>query len=65
MDMHLKCLVQTSNKVQLYMFVNCITVHKTKGLSHDLEPGCPKLAVVNFLGVLFFKGDHNTLRIQI
>ena len=30
-------------------------------LSQDLETGCLKLAVVKFLGVLNFKGDHNIL----
>ena len=27
-------------------------------LSQDLETGCLKLAVVKFLGVQIFKGDH-------
>ena len=30
-----------------------------QGLSQDLETGCPKLAIVKFLGVQTFKGDHN------
>ena len=30
-------------------------------LSQDLETGCLKLAVVKFLGVQIFKGDHNIL----
>ena len=34
------------------------------GLSQDLETGCPKLAIVKFLGVQIFKGDHNILRFQ-
>ena len=29
-----------------------------KGLSQDLKTGCPKLAIANSLGVLFYKGDH-------
>ena len=33
-------------------------------LSQDLETGCLKLAVVKFLGVQIFKGDHNILRFQ-
>ena len=33
-------------------------------LSQDLETGCLKLAVVNFLGVQIFKGDHNILIFQ-
>ena len=30
-------------------------------LSQDFETGCLKLAVVKFLGVQIFKGDHNIL----
>ena len=33
-------------------------------LSKDLETGCLKLAVVKFLGVQIFKGDHNILIFQ-
>ena len=33
-------------------------------LSQDLETGCLKLAVVKFLGVQIFKGDHNILVFQ-
>ena len=33
-------------------------------LSQDVESGCLKLAVVKFLGVQFFKGDHNILIFQ-
>ena len=29
-----------------------------------LETRCPKLAIVTFWGVQFFKGDHNILRLQ-
>ena len=39
-------------------------VTATKGLSQDLETGCQKLAIVNFLGILFFKEDPNILRLQ-
>ena len=35
-----------------------------QGLSQDLETGCPKLAIVKFLGIQIFKGDHNTLIFQ-
>ena len=35
-----------------------------QGLSQDLETGCPKLAIVKFMGVHIFKGDHNILRFQ-
>ena len=30
-----------------------------QGFSQDLETGCPKLAILTFLGILIFKGDHN------
>ena len=33
-------------------------------LSQDLETVCLKLAVVKYLGVLIFKGDHNILIFQ-
>ena len=33
-------------------------------LTKDLESGCPKLKIVKFLGVLFFKEDHKILRLQ-
>ena len=33
-------------------------------LSQDLKTGCLKLAVVKFLGVHIFKGDHNILIFQ-
>ena len=35
-----------------------------QGLSQDLETGCQKLAIVKFLGVQIFKGDHNIFRFQ-
>ena len=36
----------------------------TKGLTKDLETGRLKLAMVKFLAVLFFEGDHNILGLQ-
>ena len=33
-------------------------------LSQDLETGCLKLAVVKFLGVQIYKGNHNILIFQ-
>ena len=33
-------------------------------LSQNLETGCLKLAVVKFLGVQIFKGDHKILIFQ-
>ena len=47
-----------------------ILKHKIKscdakqGLSQDLEAICPKLAIVKFCSVLFFKGEQNILRLQ-
>ena len=35
-----------------------------QGISQELEVGCLKLAIVKFLGVQIFKGDHNILQIQ-
>ena len=35
-----------------------------QGPSQDLETGCQILAVVKFLGVQIFKGDHYILRFQ-
>ena len=40
------------------------TICLGQGLSQDLETGCLKLAVVKFLGVQIFKGDHNILIFQ-
>ena len=34
----------------------------TQCLSQDLETGCLKLAVVKFLGLQIFKGDHNIIQ---
>ena len=34
---------------------------RIQSLSQDLETGCPKLAIVKFLAVLYFKGDHSIL----
>ena len=40
--------------------VNNLTEKKDVNESHsqDLETGCPQVAILNFLGVLFFKGDR-------
>ena len=35
-----------------------------QGLSQDLETGCPKLAIVKYLGGQIFKGVHNIPRFQ-
>ena len=34
-------------------------------LSQDLETGCPKLAVVKYLGIIFFKCDSTELALQL
>ena len=34
------------------------------GLSQDVDTRCPKLAILKFWGVLFFKGDQNILGSQ-
>ena len=36
-----------------------VAVSSTYGLSQDSETGCPKLAIVEFLGAQIFKGDDN------
>ena len=38
-----------------------VRLNFSQRLSQDLENGCPKLAIVTFWGVLFFKGDHSKL----
>ena len=37
---------------------------KNQHLSQNLETCCPKLAILKSIGVLFFRGDHNILRLQ-
>ena len=52
------------------LFVHVVMLQKrfmvllSQCLSQDLETGCLKLAVVKFLGVQIFKGDHNILIFQ-
>ena len=36
----------------------------SQGLIQDLETGCPKLASVKLLGILYFKGDLNIFKFQ-
>ena len=52
-----KKLPITNEKIHFLTFT--CTVHQR--LSQDLETGCLRLAVVNFLGIQIFKGDHNIL----
>ena len=35
-----------------------------QGLRQDLETGCTKLSFVKSLDMLFFKGDHNILKVS-
>ena len=37
----------------------------SRGLSQNLETGRPKLAIVKFLGVQIFKGDHSISNIKM
>ena len=62
----LSTLVTTSIlvKCKLFNFVLAPLNYALQGLSQNLETGCPKLAIVKFLGVQIFKGDHNILRFQ-
>ena len=34
-----------------------------QGLTQDSETGCPKLVIVKYLGILFFRWCHNMLRL--
>ena len=61
-----QCRRRTQNKVRKEPHwvngdIRCIT---EQCLSQDLETGCLNLAVVKFLGVQIFKGDHNILIFQ-
>ena len=46
------------------MLWGATSLHYNQGLSQDLESGCLKLAIVKYLGVQIFKGDHNIFRLQ-
>ena len=52
-----KCIITFSKELQ--------ASGSGAGLSQDLETGCPKLPIVKFVWVLFFKGDPNIHRIQL
>ena len=54
----------TSPAGLMKFFLNVEPWGFSQGLSQDLETGCPKLAIVKFLGVQVFKGNHNILRLQ-
>ena len=51
-------------KIIIFKYSNKSNKYCTQCLSQDLETGCQKLAVVKFLGVQIFKGDHNILIFQ-
>ena len=58
-DVHNRILLPIG---QLFNTVFCHEGHVyMQCLSQDFETGCLKLAVVKFLGVQIFKGDHNIL----
>ena len=66
-----QCLDRTMgpNRVAFYINIRSLNQHmmdlaSDQCLSQDLETGCLKLAVVQFLGVQIFKGDHNILILQ-
>ena len=46
------------------MMIEVIIKYLKQCLSQDLETGCLKLAIVKFLGIHIFKGDHNILWFQ-
>ena len=51
---------------RIFVKLLCVIIESTgttvrQCLSQDFETGCLKLAVVKFLGVQIFKGDHNIL----
>ena len=51
--------IEQDYEPNIYLFI-----YLEQCLSQDLETGCLKLAVVKFLGVQIFKGDHNILIFQ-
>ena len=61
-------LYECSMSIIRYGFIgdyNDVSIYTTdQGLSQDLENGRPKLAIVNYKGGLFFKGDSNVFRFQ-
>ena len=52
------------NWIIILMLLLVYSTINYKGLSQDLETGCPKLAIVKFLGVQIFKEDHNVFRFK-
>ena len=51
-----------------HMFLDALPGKKlteSVGLTQHLETGCPKLAIVKFLGIQLFKGNHNITAINM
>ena len=63
-SLHLNDQVSTKNFTGDEQTATTTQLHTVQCLSQDLETGCLKLAVVKFLGVQIFKGDHNILIFQ-
>ena len=38
--------------------------HYRRGLSQDLETGCPEMTNLKLLGIQYFKGDHSIPRLN-
>ena len=61
-DMHKDKTIGNNSRFDISQTV--VLDNNLQGLSKDLESECPKLPIVNFGGILFFKGGHNILRFQ-
>ena len=61
---NLPTVTQQASNPRFHIYVLILCSGNTQCLSQDLETGCLKLAVVKFLGVHIFKGDHNILIFQ-
>ena len=64
--MRIKCQTICWTVINYLVKIELTTMRTTtdcgqQGLSQDLETGSPKLAIVKFWDILFFKGEHNTL----
>ena len=49
-------------RVKIFILFPPYPVPALKGLNQDLENGWPKLAIIEFLGNLFLKGEYNIQR---
>ena len=52
----------TIKEISILYCITKILKVPIQGLSHDSETGCPKLTIVKYLGILFFKGGNTILR---